>query len=208
MTANQTIDGVPREMLQRFAKYLDDGLHLSREEREILDELRALLDAPVECRCKRYGKSNPHWPCPVHTESAQEQALDELRALLDAARCDSCDDSGDLIDLTGEWRGYCVCPIGVALKNKPAAQPRGEPVAWVVFDNGFIDDHTVVKTVADEWAERGFEVTPLYAEQPTPAAPPLPERKENHDSGPTLRKIQADGWNACLDELKRLNPSM
>lgn len=89
MSTNQTIDGVPREMLQRFAKYLDDGLHLSREEREILDELRALLDA---------------------------------------ARCDSCEDSGDLIDLTGEWRGYCVCPIGVALKNKP---PPARPVAVV-----------------------------------------------------------------------------
>lgn len=30
-------------------------------------------DAPVagpgapECRCKRYGKDNPHWPCPVHS---------------------------------------------------------------------------------------------------------------------------------------------
>lgn len=31
-----------------------------------ITELRALLDAPVECRCKRYGKDNPHWPCPVH----------------------------------------------------------------------------------------------------------------------------------------------
>lgn len=53
------------------------------------------------------------------------ERLRELRALLDAERCTSCDDSGDLTDLTGEWRGYCVCPIGVALKNKPVAQSQG-----------------------------------------------------------------------------------
>lgn len=35
-------------------------------------ELRALLDKPAECRCKRYGKDNPHWPCPVHAEPAAQ----------------------------------------------------------------------------------------------------------------------------------------
>lgn len=51
-------------------------------------------------------------------------------AVLDAGyapaveRCTSCDDSGDLTDLTGEWRGYCTCPAGEALKNKPAATPE------------------------------------------------------------------------------------
>lgn len=35
-------------------------------------ELRALLDTPSECRCKRYGKDNPHWPCPVHAEPAAQ----------------------------------------------------------------------------------------------------------------------------------------
>ena len=39
-------------------------------------------------------------------------------------RCTSCDDSGDLVDITGDWRGYCVCPAGEALKNKPAAPPE------------------------------------------------------------------------------------
>ena len=37
-----------------------------------ITELRALLDAPVECRCKRYGKDNPHWPCPVHAAPAAQ----------------------------------------------------------------------------------------------------------------------------------------
>lgn len=35
-------------------------------------DLRAILDKPAECRCKRYGKDNPHWPCPVHAEPASQ----------------------------------------------------------------------------------------------------------------------------------------
>lgn len=210
MTNNQTIDGVPREMLQRFAKYLDDGLHLSREEREILDELRALLDAPVECRCKRYGKSNPHWPCPVHTESAQGQALDELRALLAAARCDSCDDSGDLIDLTGEWRGYCVCPIGVALKNKP---PPARPVAVVritlqqvlkAYDYANRHPHKYLRGTTNWCAAVAHS---LNAEQPAQVAVVLPARSDAVASANvSAKQAYALGWNACLDQVKRLNP--
>ena len=113
-------------------------------------------------------------------ETVRRRALQELRALLDGPVCKICD-------------GFCHVPDGeiygsggVEFENgpiecvkdcpacKPAAQPQGEPVAWVVFDNGFIDDHTVVGTVADEWADRGLEVTPLYAEQPAPVAVALP----------------------------------
>jgi hypothetical protein len=53
----------------------------------------------------------------------------ELRALLDAERCTSCDGSGDLIDLTGEWRGYCVCPAGVGLKARPAPDANATTLA-------------------------------------------------------------------------------
>ena len=35
-------------------------------------ELRAFLDSRAECRCKRYGKDNPNWPCPVHAEPAAQ----------------------------------------------------------------------------------------------------------------------------------------
>lgn len=37
-----------------------------------MEELRALLDKQAECRCKRYGKDNPHWPCLVHAEPAAQ----------------------------------------------------------------------------------------------------------------------------------------
>lgn len=42
-------------------------------------DLCALLDNPSECRCKRYGKDNPHWPCPVHSEpAAQHQGVSNV----------------------------------------------------------------------------------------------------------------------------------
>lgn len=44
------------------------------------------------------------------------------------AECTSCDGSGEYIDAIGDWRGYCSCPAGVALKNRPApvsAAPDG-----------------------------------------------------------------------------------
>jgi len=70
MTTNQTIDGVPRELLESFAAYVSDSPNAIMRAR--VKELRALLDAPVECRCKRYGKGNPHWPCPVHAAPAAQ----------------------------------------------------------------------------------------------------------------------------------------
>lgn len=104
---------------------------------------------------------------------AKYLASQELRALLDAKRCDSCDDSGDLIDLTGEWRGYCVCPIGVALKNKPAAQPQGDPVAWQYrVSAGPQTGWSLWHDGKGEEFKQSYQVEtrPLYAEQPAPLA--------------------------------------
>lgn len=134
MTTNQTIYGVPRELLERVTK-----------------------------------------PLTIHDDLTDRiKARDELRTLLDAERCTSCDDSGDLTDLTGEWRGYCVCPIGVALKNKPAARPQGEPVA--LLSKGFTTLETgdgkyriitQYKNRDDAWSD----YTALCkAEQPAPVA--------------------------------------
>lgn len=43
----------------------------------------------------------------------------------------------------------------------PSVQ-QGEQVAWVIFDNGFIDDHTTDKDLADGWRDQGLEVSALY----------------------------------------------
>lgn len=42
-----------------------------------------------------------------------------------AAECTSCDGSGEYIDAIGDWRGYCSCPAGVELKNRPAPVAMG-----------------------------------------------------------------------------------
>ena len=76
MTTNQTIDGVlvSRELLERIishCKFWRDHPYLEAIQ-DIDKELRVLLDATAECRCKRYGKGNPHWPCPVHAAQADQ----------------------------------------------------------------------------------------------------------------------------------------
>lgn len=58
MTNNPTIDGVSRELLERL---LTDACN------ENWSDLNELLHAPAACRCRRFGKDNPHWPCPVHS---------------------------------------------------------------------------------------------------------------------------------------------
>lgn len=40
--------------------------------------------------------------------------------------CTSCDGSGEYIDAIGDWRGYCSCPAGVELKNKPTESGASE----------------------------------------------------------------------------------
>lgn len=69
--------------------------------------------------------------------------------------CTSCDGSGEYTDAIGDWRGYCSCPAGAALKKRAA------PVAAV-----------------------------------------MPYPVSTQDFGD---ESMANGWNACLDELARLN---
>lgn len=127
MIENQTIDGVPREIaaaiqaLTTARQFIVNGVDLGfirMPDAETPDpahgtvpmldkalaELRALLDAPAECRCKRFGKDNQHWPCPIHSSpTAQPQgepvALAQGVGILtfmrstgeDANRCACCE---------------------------------------------------------------------------------------------------------------------
>lgn len=229
MTTDQTIDGVARELLERILSYqwFPSGGVLTFDRRRIDRE--------------------------------------RLSALLEVERCTCCDGSGDLIDLTGEWRGYCVCPAGVALKNKPATQPQGEPTASSSAVIGHIEQrrsmglaigspitnvvwelpHPELQHLPDgaklylhpadqpqgepvawdiHWTDNGefyftlrnqgrlwkyeqdpdFKVVPLYAEQPAPIAVVLPSVAYTHTEHCDTR-FNA-GWNACLDEVTRLNP--
>lgn len=151
MTTNQTIDGVPR-------KYV---MHLT-------DEAHSVLLGMVEhCLNVRACMGMDEGFKDFDTEE-EHDFVKELRALLDAERCTSCDGSGDLIDLTGEWRGYCVCPAGVALKNKPAAQPQGEPVAWFdPSDMARLESGGLASIMVRPHRHPHFQ-EPLYREPPAP----------------------------------------
>lgn len=78
-----------------------------------------------------------------------------------------------------------------------APQHQGEPVAWIVTDmNGdsyFAYDR---QTPNDK---------PLYAEQPAPVAVVMPSRLSWSGIASTKQRAEVNAWNACLDEVTRLN---
>lgn len=47
-----------------------------------------------------------------------------------ARRCKNCDDTGDVNSVTGEWRGYCHCAAGQALRAAPIEPEAAQPVTW------------------------------------------------------------------------------
>lgn len=153
MTTNQTIDGVPglRDLLDRAFSELP---YASPDQREVKDELRALLD----------DKSAP-------CEKSQVEGKRERFQ---------------------KWVMATKHPVYGFLDGRSLA--RG-------------DDRT---GYADEYVQ-GLWVAYLAfgAEQPAPLAVVIPQRKHVPDftQHPMLNR-ECTGWNACLDELKRLNPSL
>lgn len=99
------------------------------------------------------------------------------------------------------------------LCNKLAAQPQGEQVAcFEKFARDrcpgvyFGKDASGEYMAADARLVLDFWNAGRRAEQPAPVAVVLPERKHIPDftQHPLLNKEYA-GWNACVDEVKRLN---
>lgn len=96
--------------------------------------------------------------------------------------------------------GYALVPINLAPEMREAAL---EVDCWAVSDG------------QDQWKEgddliwqRLLETAPAPPEEKiTPVAVVLPERKRHIHQGLSHTDARADGWNACLDEVARLNPS-
>ncbi|VVE47621.1 hypothetical protein PCO31111_04525 [Pandoraea communis] len=65
--------------------------------------------------------------------------------------CEYCDDTGDVHDRTGEWRGTCTCPAGVAISS-PAKVGGDEREA---FDRCYIrmDETARTRMAGDDWYE-------------------------------------------------------
>lgn len=157
MTTNQTIDGVPRELLENCASYMEGSA--SGTVRIWHDRLRALLDAPVE-------------PVEVVQADNADQALTLLDFALSFALCN--------MDHGGTRRDVKKAQAHLESYRKfKAAQPQGEPVAYrcrhSATEPWFFSD----KPGYWEWQA-------LYAEQPAPVAvvgTRTPFEIE-HDAGP------------------------
>ncbi|PUA41459.1 hypothetical protein C5U62_32005 [Pseudomonas protegens] len=94
-----------------------------------------------------------------------------------------------------------------ALLAQPAVQHQGEMVhmvrthgscCWEEVDNGSLEDF---RSMPEEYELRALYTRPGAQS----AAVVLPERKARRAHGLTALDRESDGWNACLDEVQRLN---
>lgn len=182
-----------RALLERVATEADHMLGFTYasnydECRKAVDELRALLDKPDECRCKRYGKDNPHWPCPVHAEpAAKHQSVPPLIATLH--------ENGELI--ADQATIAQQAKLIDLLKGK--GQGQGEPVLFVCPDD--LTNENFIG-ISGKFKRDTVHVQPLYAEQPAPVAVVMPDSL-NPDEG---YSVEAASWyNLALDDVARLN---
>lgn len=97
------------------------------------------------------------------------------------------------------------CPV---CDDAPSSQAQGDPVAWQRKSKN-VDGRWFALPDSDveEAIRLGYEVRKLYAEQSAQVAVLLPERREIGPNYPYLSDLDIE-WNACLDELKRLNTSL
>ncbi len=115
----------------------------------------------------------------------------------------------DLSNSTTAWMAFKAGrDHASAAAQKPAAQPQGEPVAWQYrVSAGPQTGWSLWHDGKGEEFKQSYQVEtrPLYAEQPAPVAVVLPERKHHVHQGLSHTDAKADGWNACIDEVNRLN---
>ncbi|MBP3933436.1 MAG: hypothetical protein J6D44_06150 [Pseudomonas sp.] len=85
-------------------------------------DLRAILDRAVECLCRRYGKDNPHWPCPIHSQPSAQHQGEPVNFLTP-----DCPDCACVQD------GQCLC-----IPSKPADHPQCEECkGWGYHENHY-----------------------------------------------------------------------
>lgn len=109
-----------------------------------------------------------------------------------------------LLDAPIPFPGYPPVPED---RKLPVAQSQGEPVAVLYVSRESFDDEACVGMHGTKYPTPVQDM-PLYAEQPAPVAVVMPERKAVSVGVLSESNTHNQGWNACLDELKRLNPSL
>lgn len=229
MTTNQTIDGVPRELLERIREKLSQTDYtLSNGDPE--DELRALLDAPApRAEFKKIEMAHVM------------NALEDVRGkpVLTSNQCH---------DLARGLNDRLLSPLQLLAmpaeylaaaqsQGEPVAKPRCEQVPFSMLCYGAKFKYTQGESavfvkigpdlvagwdgpkVADGWSGQPvcsfsddgnlLATVTLVHEQPAPVAVVLPERKSvNTHNSHDWDEGHTDGWKAYDAELKRLNPSL
>ena len=192
---NKPMLSVPRELIeQAMLACFEAGFGITH------DKLRALLDKPAECRCKRYGKDNPHWPCPVHAKPAAQRqgapaVLMELveNKIYGGMHIAKWDNPGGLKE--GFHKLYAEQPAPVA-DQAQCEECKG----WGYHENHYEGGGT-------ECGECGGSGNATVA-----VAVVMPERETYtkylvgvipHNANEV--NAYKDGWNTCLEEVARLN---
>lgn len=216
MTINQTIYGVSRDLIEHaieaLTRHLDQHAPMqvppSKADSDLVrEELRALLDSPYPSEAQMIASGLGY---PMSKEDAVKAYKASLVPRTDSssnADCEWCHGCGH--DPYGEpCVGCCT----------PGAPPHGDPVERQpdaiiegVMTSVGISHAIYASTVSLKHGEQ----VKLYAEQPAPVAVALPERldlphRDEFESADQYAAAigEAKKWNACLDELKLLNPSL
>lgn len=231
MTTDKTIDGVPRELAERFAQYAESG---KVAEPGMAEELRGLLDAPA-CRCKRYGKGNPHWPCPVHASPPAQHQVEPTEEMKEAG-CQAYMDADGMIGIMHRSSmGHAYRAMRALEQPAPVADPLAKGFTTLESDGGKYKIVTSFATRDDAWSA----YRALVGAKPAPVAVVMPDRDSLRDV--IAQAIGGDAYDcvrvwsawgvgtmsednfvpvvdqearlyeiadACLDELNRLNPSL
>jgi hypothetical protein len=231
MTTNQTIDGVPRELLLRVLDpYRPRGQEKARK------ELRALLDAPAAPFILD-GWSVDHSagrPILMHNNCSVIEA-EQAYGLLSLIRA-AAQPQGEPVAWLNVATGHVTTSAVVVMdwddekeqvQSLYAEQPAPVAVSLLSvrrYDRDSVSGHSDVEValpemthydhgpnLAEALARLAGRVArfhkldaPTLATQPAPVAVVLPERKEIDKYG----EFYDSGWNDCLDDLKRLNPSL
>lgn len=205
---NKPILSVERELLERIAKPLKVWADKPYRTKAIL-ELRALLDKPAypDRLCHADKGAHPYICGCLKGDDEAQRRYDEHHSK-------AIQHQGEPVAICRLWNeGGSGERTSVEFINGPCAdgtllyaEQQGEPVRWERMSK--MGDGTwwpcANKEEADEAVKCGYTVRPLYAEQPAPVAVVMPERK-HIPAANCPERINAQGWNACLDAYARLN---
>ncbi|MCK3849978.1 hypothetical protein [Pseudomonas sp. W2Jun17] len=198
MTTNQTIDGVPRELTPEMLNELTNGDASKRAVMKLRwASMLALLDAPDAPANFAHNAGGEQKGVVLNPEGYKSEG----------------DGGGDFLHWSNDHAEVEGAPLrvgaGVTIENVGCASEEGrKPI--LVFDaaKGHLTEVNLVdiSLVSKRRAHTLNDLKDIgvRVEQHIPVAVVLPERQEVDKHG----EFYDSGWNDCLDDLKRLNPSL